>query len=105
MAKDNDAPEKKQGAMRMRIKLDDAVAKGTYSNTAFVHHNDTEFVLDFLYAEPHRGQGHVVSRVITNPKAAKRLAMGLGDLVKRYEERFGEISLPSAPSLEPGRFH
>ena len=107
MSDETAGPEKKNPkGVRMRIKMEDSVAKGAYSNTAFVHHNENEFVLDFLYAEPARGEGHVVSRVITNPKAAKQLQIGLKALLDRYEERFGEVKLPKKnPPVEPGSYH
>jgi hypothetical protein len=34
------------------------------------------------------------SRVVMNWAGAKRLAMSLGQAVKQYEDRFGEIRLP-----------
>ena len=91
--------------IKMNVKVDDAIAKGVYSNTAFMHNNENEFVLDFLFAEPSTGQGqaHVVSRVITNPRSAKQLAMGLKSLVDRYEEHFGEIVISKAPPVAPPR--
>lgn len=98
----NEKDGKAQKPVRMRIKMEDGLAKGAYSNTAFVHHNENEFVLDFVYAEPARGEGHVVSRVITNPKAAKQLNIGLKALLDRYEEKYGEIRLPKKPeSVNP----
>ena len=106
MAKnDSNAPPKGKKPIRMNIKIDDAVAKGVYSNNAVVHNNDNEFVLDFLFAEPTRPQGHVVSRIVTNPKVAKRLAKGLTQLVERYEKKVGEIKLPNTPTVEPESYH
>ena len=96
---------KPKGPVRLKIKVDEAVAKGVYSNTAMVHNNESEFVLDFVFAEPHGAAGHVVSRVITNPKAAKRLHLGLDQLIRRYEERFGEIELPKANFIDPETVH
>jgi hypothetical protein len=98
----NPPPDAKKG--QLNIKLDDDTAKGAYANVAIVHNNDAEFVFDFVFMEPQRGQGRVVSRVIANPRTAKRLLLGLNELVSNYEKRFGEIQLPSVPSPK-GNYH
>ena len=87
--------------IRLNIKVDDSTARGIYSNTAFIHHTENEFILDFVFTEPGRPQAHVVSRIITNPKAAKQLALGLKSLVDRYEERFGTINMPQSSKAAP----
>jgi hypothetical protein len=99
---DNKTAEKSNA--RFHIKMDDETAKGTYANMAVMHNNDAEFVFDFVFMEPQRGQGRVVSRIIANPRTAKRMLMGLTDLVANFEKRFGEIPLPSAPSPK-GNYH
>jgi len=93
-----------KGPLALKISADAQVAKGVFSNLSIVHNNETEFVLDFIFAEPQRPQGHVVSRVIVNPKGAKRLMMGLSELVRRYEERFGEIPASAGPPVQ-GQYH
>lgn len=106
MEKNKENPDNKRKGARMRVKIDDAVAKGVYSNTAVVHNNEMEFVLDFLFVEPPRLQGHVVSRIVTNPRAAKQLALGLAELVKRYEERYGELKITQKdPAVDPNNYH
>ena len=97
------SPAEKSGA-RVHIKMDDDTAKGKYANVAVLHNNDAEFVLDFVFMEPQRGQGRVASRVIVNPRTAKRLLMGLTELVSNYEKRFGEIPMPPAPTPK-GNYH
>ena len=97
--------EKDDKPVRLQIKASDDVAKGVYSNMALVHNNELEFVMDFVFMEPQRPQGHVVSRIVTNPKAAKKLLTGLNELVRRYEERFGEIKIPKTPSGPQGSYH
>ncbi len=88
---------------RLNIKVNDDTAKGTYSNLAIMHNNDFEFIFDFVFVEPQRPQGHVVSRVLTNPRTAKRMLTGLKKLVDLYEERFGEIKTPDA--APKGTYH
>ena len=96
-------PQGKTGP-KLNIKLDDDIAKGKYANVAVLHNSDAEFVFDFIFMEPQRGRGQVVSRVVSNPKTAKKLLTGLTELVSAYEKRFGEIALPQAPTPK-GSYH
>ncbi len=93
-----------KGPPVLRINAAEAVARGVYSNLSLIHNNEVEFIMDFVFVEPQRPQGHVVARVVTNPKAAKRMLNGLQELVRRYEERFGEIQLPALPHVQ-GNYH
>lgn len=87
-----DEPKKAPpGKPQLAIKLEDHMARGAYANVVFLHSNDAEFVLDFIFMEPQRRGGQVVSRIVTNPRTAKRLLQGLGEAVRVFEERFGEI--------------
>lgn len=99
---DNDKPKSEtpgnKGKTRLNIKVSDDVAKGVYANLPVVHNNDTEFIFDFVFVEPQRPQGQVVSRVIANPRTAKRLQAGLNELIRLYEERFGPIPMPERPT-------
>lgn len=97
--------EKEGKPVRLQIKASDDIAKGVYSNMVLVHNNELEFVMDFVFMEPQRPQGHVVSRIVTNPKAAKKLLTGLNELVRRYEERFGEIEIPKTSTGPQGSYH
>jgi len=103
---DKDETEKPtaKGPPVLRINAAESAAKGVYSNLSLIHNNEVEFIMDFIFVEPQRPQGHVVSRVVTNPKAAKRLLHGLQELIRRYEDRFGEIALPAAPNVQ-GNYH
>jgi hypothetical protein len=94
---DNDKPKQSppgKGKTRLNIKVNDDVAKGAYANLPVVHNNDTDFIFDFIFVEPQRAQGQVVSRVVTNARTAKRLQAGLSELIRLYEERFGPIPMP-----------
>jgi hypothetical protein len=88
----------------LNIKMTDEIAKGTYANLGIVHNNDAEFVFDFIFMEPQRRQGQVVSRIVTNPRTVKRLLLGLTELVQNFEERFGKIELPKVGSPK-GTYH
>ena len=84
--------------LQLQISLDDSVANGVYANMAMVNHNETEFVLDFIFAQPQVAKAAVRSRVITSPKHMKRLLAALQDNLARYESQFGKVEL-SGPAF------
>ncbi|MBI5496130.1 MAG: DUF3467 domain-containing protein [Deltaproteobacteria bacterium] len=85
----------------LAVELDPAVANGVYANLAMVNHNETEFILDFLFVQPQQPRATVRSRVISSPKHTKRLMLALQDNIAKYEQRFGEIDV-SRPGPEDG---
>lgn len=87
--------EKQQG---IQLQIDENVAQGAYANLTIVTHTENEFVLDYAFLQPPQGNAKVHSRIIINPKQAKRLAMILTNSVMQYEEKFGVIELASANS-------
>ena len=87
-----------QAPTQLQIALEDDVAQGIYCNLALLAHSDTEFTFDFIYVQPQQPKAKVLSRVITNPQHAKRLAQVLAENIARYEARFGEIKLPAPPA-------
>ena len=58
---------------------------------ASVSHNETEFVLDFIWLQPQQPRAKVRARVITSPKHLKRLIVALQDSLARYEQRYGRV--------------
>ncbi|NLH47767.1 MAG: DUF3467 domain-containing protein [Myxococcales bacterium] len=91
----------KKPAVKMEIKVDEAVAGGTYANLCIVNHSDSEFVLDFVFIQPGRPKTKVSSRIIMSPKNAKRTLMLLDQQIKNYEKRFGKLEI-AAPMAMPG---
>jgi len=98
------SPPQKKGRHKLNIKLGDEIAKGQYANLAIIHNNEAEFVFDFVFMEPQRRQGQVVSRVITNPRSAKRMLIGLTEMIRLFEERFGTIEVPE-PNEPNSTYH
>ena len=96
----NPAGPQGQPQMQMQLHIEDAVAQGVYANMAVVHHNETEFVLDFLYVLPQVPKAVVRSRIITSPKHLKRLVSALQDNLTRYEAQFGRLEA-SGPTMPP----
>lgn len=81
----------------IKIEIDEQTANGIYVNLALISHNETEFVLDFLFLQPQTPKAKVRSRIITSPSHTKRLLMALQDNVRKYEEKFGEIKITPGP--------
>jgi hypothetical protein len=86
----------KSHSQQIAIQGDPNAAAGVYSNLMMVTHRKEEFVLDFLFVHPQRGEGgqstaSLRARVITSPEHVKRIVHALGENVRRYEASFGEI--------------
>src|SRR4051794_19434624 len=86
----------------VQVLLDERELKTTYTNAYRIHTAPEEVVIDlgFNMANPNnQGQSQqqllfkVTDRVILTYVNAKRLAMSLGQLIKRYEQQFGELPL------------
>ena len=65
-----------------------------YSNLIIISFNEDEFILDFARIMPGNRNPRVVSRIVLNPKNAKRLAGLLSNNIVEYEKKFGTIILP-----------
>jgi hypothetical protein len=86
-----------------KIVVADDAKKGSYSNVMRVAHSPFEFTLDFgtMPVGPEEaGTMTVHNRVIMSPAHAKIMLKTLGENLKNYEDRFGEIKLPE---LEKGK--
>ena len=86
--------------VQIQLQLDEATALGMYVNMAMVNHNETEFVLDFIYVQPQAPKAVVRARIINSPKHMKRFLHALQDNVTRYEAQFGKIDV-SGPVPPP----
>jgi len=81
--------------IKIEVKVDENVATGTFSNFTNISSSPEEFILDFLFVHPSPppGFGKLMSRIVLTPAHAKRLMSVLGDNIRQYEERFGEIAV------------
>lgn len=94
---------------QVQLRFDDSKMTTTYANTIRSLNIGDEVVLDFGINVPMQGPNnepmmviHLGSRVILNWVSAKRLAMQIGQAVRQYEERNGEIQLnPGRPQAPP----
>lgn len=86
----------------VQVVLDERDLKVIFSNAYRIHTTAEEVVIDlgFNMPDPNPQPGgnprllfKVTDRVIMSYASTKRLAMSLGQLVKRYEQQFGEIQV------------
>ena len=86
----------------VQVLLDERELKTIYSNAYRIHTSAEEVVLDLGFnmpnPNPQPGQGpqllfKVTDRVIMTYTNAKRLSASLVQLVKRFEQQFGEIPM------------
>ena len=89
-----------QQSRQIQLRIDETKMHSTYANTIRTSSTQDEVVLDFGMNLPIQGQNNepvllfsVGSRVIMNWAGAKRLAISLGQVIRGYEERNGEIQL------------
>lgn len=94
--------EQPQGGEQRQIQLriDESKMTSTYANTIRTSTTQDEVVMDFGMNLPVQGQDgnpaivfSVGNRTIMNWAGAKRLAISLGQIIRRYEEQHGEIAL------------
>ena len=83
---------------QMQVKWDDTNMKSSYANVCNVMSTREEVVMMFGVNQAwHAGQKEVTvqltDRIILSPHAAKRLSLLLSNIVKQYEDRFGQLSI------------
>lgn len=90
------------GQQQVRLRLDEHSMTTTYANAFRTNGTAEEVMLDFgvnlmNQAGAQQTQPEIVfqinNRVIMNYYSAKRLALTLGQLIRRHEEQFGELQL------------
>lgn len=102
-----DTPDQQQRQVQMRI--DESKMHSSYANTIRTSNTADEVIMDFGLNIPMQGPDQqmvlnfaVGSRVVMNWAGAKRLAISLGQMIRQYEERNGEIALQrGAAPAEP----
>ncbi len=102
----SDAQQPQQQQVQLRI--DESKMQTTYANTIRTSTTADEVVMDFGVNLPMPTQDNqpallfsVGSRVVMNWRGAKRLAISLGQVIRQYEERNGEIQL-NPPGQQQG---
>ncbi len=100
-----DQAREQTGQRQMRIRIDESNVQTTYVSGYRPTMTAEELMLDFglNIVRPTGDQDQPVeivfqvnSRVIMSYYSAKRLAIALGRIVRRFEDQFGEIELNAA---------
>ncbi len=91
---------KNRKQQKINIELDEKVAPGEYANLTMITHSPAEFVLDFIGILPGMPKAKVKSRVIMAPQHVKSLLRVLGDNIRKYEEKYGEIKIIKPEDLK-----
>ena len=78
----------------LQLELPENIEVTHYSNLVIISFNEDEFILDFARVMPGNRNPRIVSRIVLNPRNAKRLATLLSSNLSEYENRFGVIILP-----------
>ncbi|HMB94814.1 MAG TPA: DUF3467 domain-containing protein [Tepidisphaeraceae bacterium] len=102
------APDAQQ---QIQLVLDDREVEAVYANSYRIFEMMDEIFIELGYNMPHPHQNQaqpnqpnqpqvllkMTHRVIMNRGVVKRLASTLTQLVKRYEQQFGEIPIQGTP--------
>lgn len=85
---------------QVQLRIDESKMETTYANTIRTSTTPDEVIMDFGVNLPVPSQDNqpilgfnVGSRIIMNWRGAKRLAISLGQVIRQFEERNGEINL------------
>ena len=93
------------GQQQVQVLLDERELRTVYANAYRIHTAAEEVVIDLGFNMPNPNQQaqaasgqqqllfRVTDRVILSYANAKRLAGSLGQLIKRYEQQFGELPM------------
>ena len=92
------SPEGQQG---VQVLLDESTLKTTYSNAYRIHTSMEEVIVDLGFnmvnPNPQTGQAQMIfkvtERIVMTYANTKRLSLSLQQLIKRYEQQFGDIPL------------
>ncbi len=91
------------GQKQVRIRIDETGMRTDYANAFRSSETAEEVILDFgmnSVRPAQQEQPEIVfkanERIIMNYYSAKRLTIALGQLIRRYEQQFGELQLDVA---------
>ena len=96
-------PAQQQPTPGPKIDIPDEL-KPVYANLARISHSPADIVLDFAQLLPGENKATIQARVLMTPLSAKLLLRALQENLSRYENTFGEISIPKNNTLAENLF-
>ena len=95
---------KSSGQQPARINVElSADLEAIYANLALISHSASEVIVDFARVMPNKPKAKLYSRIVMTPMNAKLLHRALGDNLRKFEEKYGEITIPENIILDPNR--
>lgn len=100
------------GQRRVRMQVEERNLSPIYANAFRTNSTTEEMVLDFGVNLPNPAAAEssqpdvlfvIHSRVVLNYYSAKRLALTLGQHIRRHEEQFGELEIDAEKRRRPQR--
>ena len=101
------------GQSQIRLRIDERNMQTSYANAFRTSETAEEVILDFGLnstrpSAGEQGQAEIVfssnQRIILNYYSAKRLALTLGQIIRRYEQQFGSLEMDvSKRRLDQGK--
>ena len=80
--------------IRLNIQLP-ADLEATYVNVALISHSASEIIIDYARVMPNTSISKIHARIVMTPMNAKLLYRALGENLKNFEAKYGEIQTPS----------
>ena len=87
------ADQQQQQGQQINIELGEKEAEGIYSNLAIITHSPAEFIIDFTRVLPGVPKAKVHARLIMTAQHAKLLLRALEDNIRKFEAKFGDITI------------
>ena len=85
---------------KLEFEVDEEQKIGKYSDVARIAHSLHDFTIDFGQVIPEEGKVKILARIKMSPTHTKAFLASLSQNLKRYESKFGEITLPKAPEVK-----
>jgi len=85
--------EKEEGAMDVRVEIEESARRGEYCNFVRIQHTAMDFRFDFARAVPDENLLTVHTRLFMSPIHAKMFMKAIEDNILKYERQFGTIEL------------